>query len=99
MRHVIDELGGPAKVARLMGCKSPSVIEWRRRGIPAERCPDIERETGRLGSPRFCEDLRPDVTWHRVPDTAWPWHPQGRPLIDVTRQTATAEQQEVRDAA
>ena len=29
-----------------------------------------------------CEELRPDLAWHRVPDPDWP-HPQGRPCIDV----------------
>lgn len=91
MQHVIDKLGGPAKVARLMGCKPPSVIEWRKRGIPAERCPAFERETGRQGEPRHVELLRPDVPWHRVPDPDWPWHPAGRPLIDVARAASTAQ--------
>lgn len=29
-----------------------------------------------------CESLRPDVAWRRVPDASWPWHPEGRPLVD-----------------
>ena len=45
-----------------------------------------------------CEQLRHDVRWHRVPDPAWPWHPQGRPLIDVARQ-AGGTPAEVRHAA
>jgi len=82
MQHVIDQLGGPAAVARMVGCKPPSVIEWRKRGIPADRCPNIERASaGKV----TCEQLRPDAAWHRVPDADWPWHPQGRPLIDVAR--------------
>ena len=95
MEHVIDQLGGPAKVARLMGCKAPSVIEWRRHGIPAARCPDIER--ARQGA-TLCEQLRPDVRWVRVPDPDWP-HPDGRPCIDVAGQAPTTQPQEVRDAA
>lgn len=91
MSAVIDDLGGPAAVARLVRVKPPSVIEWRRRGIPAERCPALERATeGR----HTCEGMRPDVVWHRVPDPAWPWHPQGRPLLDVAR-----ADKEVGDAA
>ena len=69
-------------MARMTGVRTPSVIEWRKRGIPKERCPDIER--GSEGK-ATCEQLRPDIVWHRHPDPAWPWHPQGRPLIDVTR--------------
>lgn len=67
----------------------------KRRTPPMERCPDLERALeGRV----TCEGLRPDVTWHRVPDVDWPWHPQGRPLIDVTRQRVEVAQP-VRDAA
>lgn len=97
MSHTIDSLGGPAVVARMTGVRTPSVIEWRKRGIPADRCPAIERGSeGRA----TCEQLRPDVVWSRIPDADWPWHPDGRPLIDVTRQPAVAARhQEVRDAA
>lgn len=55
-----------------------------RRQTPAERCPDIERAT--KGSVT-CEQLRPDVSWQRVRDKAWP-HPKGRPCIDVAAPTA-----------
>lgn len=97
MQHVIDFLGGPAAVARLVSCKPPSVVGWRHRQIPAERCPDLERAA--KGTYR-CEQLRPDVAWHRVPDPNWPWHPDGRPLIDVTRQPEqTPDTQEVQRAA
>ncbi len=88
MLTVIEDLGGPAAVARLVNVKPPSVIEWRRRGIPSDRCPDLERASA---GKHTCEAMRPDVRWHRVADANWPWHPQGRPLIDVAA--------EVRDAA
>lgn len=83
--HVIDQLGGPSAVARIVGVKAPSVIEWRRRGIPPERCPAIERATQ---GAMHVETLRPDVAWSRIPDADWP-HPDGRPVIDVARR-ATA---------
>lgn len=41
-------------------------------------CTRIERATGGAVSADF---LRPDITWVRVPDPAWP-HPGGRPLVD-----------------
>lgn len=66
-----------------------------RRTTPAERCPAIERASAGKVS---CEALRRDVTWHRVPDDAWPWHPEGRPLIDVAKPLVAATS-EVRDAA
>jgi len=92
---IITELGGPAAVARMVGCKPPSVVEWRSRGIPPDRCPAIER--GAQGQVH-CERLRPDVRWHRVPDPNWPWHPDGRPLIDVAMPAAgsTTQAQDAR---
>ena len=96
MSYDIDQLGGTVKVARMAGVAAPSVTAWRKRGIPPDRCPNIERNSGG----RFaCEDLSDAVIWHRKPDPDWPWHPQGRPLIDVTRQAAAAGQQEARHAA
>jgi len=85
--HVIDQLGGPSAVARIVGVKAPSVIEWRRRGIPPERCPAIERATQ---GAMHVETLRPDVRWSRIPDPTWP-HPAGRPVIDVARPVAGQE--------
>lgn len=46
MEHVIDRLGGPSAVAKMLKLSSPSVVNWRRRGIPIERCVAIERATG-----------------------------------------------------
>jgi len=82
MSNLIDELGGPTKVARMTRKTVPSVIEWRTKGIPAARAPDIERGTdGRY----TVEVLCPGVRFVRVPDPAWP-HPQGRPCLDVASQ-------------
>ena len=61
MHYNLDDLGGTVAVARMAGVAPPSVTAWRKRGIPAERCPDIERATG--GTVR-CEELRPDVDWN-----------------------------------
>ncbi len=60
-----------------------------------ERCPQIEQATEGAVT---CEELTAAVAWDRKPDPDWPWHPQGRPLIDVTRQPE-AQAQENRDAA
>jgi DNA-binding transcriptional regulator YdaS (Cro superfamily) len=81
---IINLLGGPSAVARMVDCKPPSVTEWRRRGIPPERCPALERA---IGGRVTCEQMRPDVCWVRLPDAEWPWHPNGRPLRDDTRDT------------
>ena len=85
---MIDQLGGPTAVARMVGCRVPSVIEWRKRGIPADRCPAIERATQGAVT---VEVLRPDAAWSRIPDPAWP-HPAGRPVIDVARPVAVAQE-------
>lgn len=77
----IFERYGPAQLAKWAGCKPPSVIEWRGRGIPADRCPNIERGSG---GEFPCEQLNPSARWVRIPDRAWPWHPAGRPLLDVS---------------
>lgn len=35
-KALIDSLGGPSKVAKLIGCNSPQVVHnWTTRGIPA----------------------------------------------------------------
>lgn len=86
---MIDQLGGPTAVARMVGCRVPSVIEWRKRGIPADRCPAIERAT--MGAVT-CETLRPDAAWSRIPDPSWP-HPAGRPVIDVARPVVAVAQE------
>ncbi len=54
-------------------------ILTRRRSCTPTLCPEIERASNGQVS---CEQLRPDIRWHRVEDKAWP-HPTGRPLIDV----------------
>ena len=50
------------------------------RAVPVDRCADIERATEGAVT---CEEMRPDVRWHRVKDKAWPWHAKGRPLLEV----------------
>ena len=56
------------------------ISQWKNgiRPIPDERCPEIEFATSGAVT---CEELRPDVTWFRVPDENWP-NPAGRPLVD-----------------
>ena len=85
---IIQELGGPAAVARIVGVKPPSVIEWRKRGIPAERAPDIERATNGQWT---VDTLCPSARWSRIPDPTWP-HPAGRPVIDVARPQVAAQE-------
>lgn len=64
MTDQIDALGGPTAVARMTGCKVPSVIKWRRTGIPVIRAPAIELATG---GKVMRWHLRPN-DWHLI----WP---------------------------
>ena len=88
MNHsaLIDQLGGVSAVARMAGVSAPTAHAYRSRGIPAERCPAIERATQGAVS---VETLRADVQWSRIPDATWP-HPAGRPVIDVARPASAA---------
>lgn len=64
MENPIDEAGGPAEVARICKVTTPSVVQWRTRGVPIERAVEIERATsGRV----MRWHLRPR-DWHRI----WP---------------------------
>lgn len=59
------------KLAAALKVSPVMVSIWAsgKRRVPAERCPDIERETGGLVR---CEDLRPDVAWLVVRGVAGP---------------------------
>ncbi len=61
-----------------------AVNQWcnGERPIPEDKCPAIERlANGQI----TCEQLRADTNWVRIADEAWPYHPDGRPLIDPTK--------------
>lgn len=57
-------VNGTTELARLLSVRrgrrvsKASVSRWKKDGIPAEMCPDIEALTGVR-----CEDLRSDVNW------------------------------------
>ncbi|WP_370645890.1 transcriptional regulator [Pseudacidovorax sp. NFM-22] len=65
-QYFASERGAQARLAKAIGVPAPLLSAWastdpdKRRRVPAERCPAIERATG--GVVR-CEDLRPDVAW------------------------------------
>ncbi len=81
IQTAIQEVGGPAEASRLLDVSVQAVCFWRdgRRQFPAEKCPALEKAAAGTVT---CEQMRPDVRWHRVADPAWP-HPEGRPLMDV----------------
>lgn len=64
----ISLVGGQSALAKLLGVVPQVVHNWLVRGnVPAEKCPAIERATN--GAVR-CEDLRPDVDWAYLRNTA-----------------------------
>lgn len=82
LKTYLSPRGRTNELALAMRVSASLITQWAGgKQIAQERCPDIERAT--LGAVP-CETSRPDVTWHRIKDKAWPWHPAGRPLIDVT---------------
>lgn len=61
-------VGNSSRLAEILGVTKSAVWLWENRTrVPAERCPDIERATN--GAVR-CEDLRPDVDWSVLRNSA-----------------------------
>lgn len=61
--RAIEAVGGQqTELARRISVKPQALSQWIQgvRPIPAQRCADIERETGVR-----CEELRPDLVWTR----------------------------------
>lgn len=69
LERAIELVGNSSKLAAAIGVTLQRLTNWLERGVPAERCPDIERATG--GAVR-CEDLRPDVAWAVLREQAAP---------------------------
>ena len=92
----LTKRGAQSALARALGCQPQLVWQWSRkvRDVPVDRCPAIERETAGAVP---CEEQRPDVRWVRIPDPAWPWHAEGRPLIDVSVAAAAGADLEAKE--
>ena len=57
-KHILDNSQVRASIALNLGVTQQTLTNWKQRGIPADKCPDIEQATGIK-----CEVLRPDVNW------------------------------------
>ena len=57
-KHILDNSQVRASIALSLGVTQQTLTNWKQRGIPADKCPDIEQATGIK-----CEVLRPDVNW------------------------------------
>jgi DNA-binding transcriptional regulator YdaS (Cro superfamily) len=64
--ELIDKLGGPAAVARMLGIKSPSVVAWRSGRIPDDKLIRLAPACERLGIATR-KQLRPN-DWEEI----WP---------------------------
>jgi len=60
LKKYLEPPGAVVALARSIGVNPVLVSQWKNgvRGVPAARCPDIERATGGAVT---CEDLRPDL--------------------------------------
>lgn len=68
IKTAIKIVGSQKDLADEIGVSAKTVWAWiNRDSIPAEHCPAIERAT--KGAVR-CEDLRPDVDWAYLRNTA-----------------------------
>jgi DNA-binding transcriptional regulator YdaS (Cro superfamily) len=63
LKAAIEAAGGQRHLARLLSVSQPTVHGWLKTATPASRCAAIEAASGIR-----CEDLRPDLTWHRDAD-------------------------------
>ena len=76
-----------------VGAQSDAQIRQWQHGY-AERKPSFENsvaiERATEGQVTV-EEIRPDATWLRVKDRAWP-HPKGRPVLDFALSEPKAEQ-------
>lgn len=70
------------------GVKRQNIEYWIAVGrVPQAHRPAVERA---MRGKVTCEQLSKEdrAPWVRIPDKSWPWHPKGRPLLDVARQAA-----------
>jgi len=58
LKKAVTVFGSQAALAKAIGVSPMTITQWKARGIPAERCLDIERATdGKVTR----LDLRPDL--------------------------------------
>ena len=81
--------GAASALAQKIGVHPVMVSQWSAEKNPKpvafERCAEIEQATEGAVA---CEELRPDLQWGRVADPNWPWHPKGRPVLEIAKVAA-----------
>lgn len=58
LERAIERAGGLSALASAIGVTPQVVVNWRKRGVPPERCAEIERATEGTVTRA---DLRPDI--------------------------------------
>lgn len=87
VRVVASRHGGLAGLARKLNLSGGKGTVWAwldRDNVPPEHAAAIEQLEGGVVS---VEQLTRGVRWRRIPNAAWP-HPDGEPLIAVSREPA-----------
>jgi DNA-binding transcriptional regulator YdaS (Cro superfamily) len=86
----LSAAGAPSTVdlAARLEVNPDQLRQWRHgyanRKPSAEACVELERHTDGAVT---CEELRPDLSWSRIPDKAWP-NKKGRPVLDFAKAAA-----------
>lgn len=79
----------PSLLAAAIGgsVKRQNIEQWIRAGrVPPLQCHSVERA---MRGAVTCEQLCDSTTrWARIADADWPWHPRGRPVLDVAKMAA-----------
>ncbi|MCW9733721.1 helix-turn-helix domain-containing protein [Avibacterium sp. 20-15] len=60
IQKVFQIVGGQSALAKHFNIRPWAVSKWQKSGVPAERCPEIEKLTNGQVT---CEELRPDIDW------------------------------------
>jgi DNA-binding transcriptional regulator YdaS (Cro superfamily) len=79
--------GNQTAAAADLRVSQPTVSEWLRgvRPVPHASAADMERLSGgRI----LANKVRDDARWSRSKELHWPWHKDGRPVLDVTKAAA-----------
>ncbi len=58
LKTAIKHFGSQEKLAKKLGLCSMAITQWKKRGVPANKCLQIEQATDGLVT---CYELRPDI--------------------------------------
>jgi DNA-binding transcriptional regulator YdaS (Cro superfamily) len=67
LTKAIDLLGGVVATANALGVSKAVVSNWKKRGVPVEYCPTLEKLTARQIR---CEELNGSIDWAVLRETS-----------------------------